>query len=331
MPSAAHRRHRAVLTMAARVFIVRSNEHIMKDTLDLHGFTKAQGIAALTQFLDQVKTKNRDAKKRAEDGEIWVQIITGSGAHSGFGGGPVLRDAVQSLLVKRNMIFKLNRGKGSFNVKANSGHELFKSPPPTDTKVIVRKAPENIPALPKTACSYACLGDAGFAGVDPLPAEVSASDANLKESQDARVKLELERQREEKMVNDAVARSLETDNNDGFEESLLQEAMSLSMQDLQQQQQLEQEDRLKCDNELQEALKKSEKEYTDREKDVDFEIQEAMQMSQRESTPEDTQWMEVLEASRKEFVHQMEAEEGVLQDSLEQASALSLNPAASSQ
>lgn len=296
-----------------------SNEETITATLDLHGFTKSEGIAALTRFFEQVKTTNRNTLD--SDGDIWVQIITGSGAHSGGSGGPVLRDAVQSLLVKRNMIFKLNRGKGSFNVKANSGHELFKAPLPTDSKVIVQEAPERVPALPKKDYSSASLGEASYNALDPLPSEVSANDSNLRESQREGERLERERRVEEKMVNDAVARSLEVENNVDLEESLLLQAMSLSMQELHY---FEDGEGLKCEAELQEALTASQKEYTDREDEINLEVQEAMQMSQRESTLEDEQWMEILEASKKEFEKQLEEEEEVLQESLERAIALSL-------
>ena len=44
------------------------------DTLDLHGFNKAEAIRRTTDFLDR--------STPSDSGNAWVLIITGSGAHS---------------------------------------------------------------------------------------------------------------------------------------------------------------------------------------------------------------------------------------------------------
>lgn len=113
-------------------------------TIDLHGFTKIQAIERTTFFLDQIRHKhrNRNYTKTTVSGPLTVTIITGSGKHSTDG--PVLRDAIQKLLQKRQMSFQLNHGKGSFTVDALSGidlynPDLFKS----DTKVLVKHSSDN--------------------------------------------------------------------------------------------------------------------------------------------------------------------------------------------
>ena len=45
------------------------------DTLDLHGFNKAEATRRTTDFLDRSTTLSTS-------GKAWVLIITGSGAHS---------------------------------------------------------------------------------------------------------------------------------------------------------------------------------------------------------------------------------------------------------
>jgi len=124
----------------------RNAQHSMdkSKTIDLHGYTKIQAIERTTFFLDQIrhKQRNRNYTKTTVSGPLMVSIITGSGKHSTDG--PVLRDAIQKLLQKRQMSFQLNHGKGSFTVDALSGidlynPDLFKS----DTKVLVKHSSDN--------------------------------------------------------------------------------------------------------------------------------------------------------------------------------------------
>ena len=112
--------------------------------LDLHGCTKLQAIKRLTFFLDQLRHKHKTPRTlRAQNqiptvpGPMAVTIVTGSGKHSTHG--PVLRQAVEKTLQRRQMVFQLNPGNGSFCVDALSGIELVArdNSLKEDTKVIV--------------------------------------------------------------------------------------------------------------------------------------------------------------------------------------------------
>lgn len=96
-------------------------------TLDLHGCRKDQAIRELTNFLEEMS--------KHPGNECWVKIITGSGSHSQEG--PVLRSKVSELLLKRDIDFALNRGRGSFTVNAKSGFVLYKTLRAEDTKIRV--------------------------------------------------------------------------------------------------------------------------------------------------------------------------------------------------
>ncbi|CAB9509510.1 expressed unknown protein [Seminavis robusta] len=90
-------------------------------TIDLHGYTKETAIRAVTNFFE---TSARQAKQR----NPWVMVITGTGAHSGSLGGPILKQAVQKLLIKRKMEFCYSKKKGFFYVNCLSGHVLKSNP-----------------------------------------------------------------------------------------------------------------------------------------------------------------------------------------------------------
>mmetsp|Transcript_19409 Transcript_19409/g.42186 ORF Transcript_19409/g.42186 Transcript_19409/m.42186 type:complete len:301 (+) Transcript_19409:146-1048(+) len=105
---------------------------VARDTLDLHGYNKSEGVRRTTEFLDRTRTRNKNVEK------AWVLIITGSGAHSSDG--PVLRGAIESILVKRKIEYHVMKGKGSLLVNAASGFVLYDPAQPTDSKVIVTQA-----------------------------------------------------------------------------------------------------------------------------------------------------------------------------------------------
>ena len=106
-------------------------------TLDLHGKLVEDAIAEVTLFLERIRTYHHHAAALTGGGgtTCFVQIITGSGSHSRHG--PILRSAVQKLLDKRRMIWKLEHGGGSFQVDALSGDDLYDPGEATDSKVLI--------------------------------------------------------------------------------------------------------------------------------------------------------------------------------------------------
>lgn len=112
-------------------------------TLDLHGKRLEEAIYEVTIFLERIRRAvAASSRGRSLTGRniLFVQIITGSGSHSSHG--PVLRNAVQRLLDKRGMDFRLERGGGAFQVDALSGHDLFDPGPAVCSKVVVTEQTE---------------------------------------------------------------------------------------------------------------------------------------------------------------------------------------------
>lgn len=67
-------------------------------------------------------------------------IVTTREQHSAHG--PILRDAVQKLLKKRGMRYRLGTGGGAFQVDALSGWDLYDPGPATTSKVVVAEESE---------------------------------------------------------------------------------------------------------------------------------------------------------------------------------------------
>jgi hypothetical protein len=229
------------------------------ESLDLHGYTKPQGISALTSFLDQVSRRYK--------GDVWVLVITGSGAHGSCG--PVLRNAVQALLEKRKMKYTCNRGKGSFNVQANSGHVLYAPEGPRDTKVLLQEAPESVPSLPKAS------NRRGRSEYDPLPAEVAAADAVLEESREQHLKVVKEMKKGEWLMKKALSLSIiDAKREVEDEERLIQRALCLSV--------IKDQVSSSDDDDLRIALELSQTEFA-MEQDDDEELKRSLELSQVEA------------------------------------------------
>jgi len=110
------------------------------EVLDLHGKSKEKAILSMTIFLsDCVRRYHMQQSKNISgticNGEVWVKIITGCGKHSKQG--PVLRKAVQATLNKREMIHVMDKWKGSFMVRADSGNLLTTENNAIDTKLLI--------------------------------------------------------------------------------------------------------------------------------------------------------------------------------------------------
>jgi Smr domain len=311
-------KHAAMKFAMASPFIraskpAHSNNTEITATLDLHGHSRSKAISTLTQFLDQVTTDNRGSGESA----IWVQVITGSGIHSTEG--PVLRDAVKDLLSRRQMLYTLDKGKGSFTVKANSGQLLYAASQPTDTKVIVQPAPELIPTLPHQQRNPPVAIQQRFDGShsrnhpssQPLdayerssssedfrlvPAEVAAVDRMQADVRRVEVSfseaLKLSAARadtdEEKLLQQAMTLSM-IEGKECEEFSTLQQALAISQQEHSEQQE---EDEILMHSQLQAALERSERELSFRYDDgaaveggdnpMD-ELQQVLELSKKES------------------------------------------------
>ena len=112
-------------------------------TIDLHGKLVEDAITEVTLFLERIRTYHHHHAAATGGGTTTtfnVQIITGSGSHSRHG--PILRSAVQKLLEKRRMVWKLEHGGGSFQVDALSGDDLYDPGEATDSKVLIAEEKE---------------------------------------------------------------------------------------------------------------------------------------------------------------------------------------------
>jgi hypothetical protein len=103
--------------------------------LDLHGRRLEEAIAEVTMYFDRIRSAYSSITSSAASNSLNVTIITGKGSHSAQG--PVLRSAIQKLLVKRGMTFSIEHGKGAFKVDALSGWDLYAAEAASCSKVVV--------------------------------------------------------------------------------------------------------------------------------------------------------------------------------------------------
>lgn len=223
--------------------------------------------------------------------DCWVLVITGSGVHSPEG--PVLRTCVEALLKKRQMHYTINKGRGSFSVKANSGIVLYDPELPTDSKVIVKPAPESVPALPKP--SRARFNPLSYDGEAPTPLEAAETDKAIEESRKDQQEAFREQKKEEKLLKRAVSMSLlQAKEEEDKEKDLLERALSMSRLECDAQRSAE-------DEELQRAMELSMTEVVQRDTDISDDVQRALKLSRQVSSREDEELLQVLELSKLEF------------------------------
>ena len=157
----------------------------IQDTLDLHGETKEKAIAKLTSFLDTIRHKHKHKWRQTQQQQFMVTIITGSGSH-GFDG-PVLRNAVQKTLNKREMNYDLTHGKGAFEVDALSGIDLFEEPKKNSKIITVESEEFSILSNRNNGAGYklsqtskkSASRQSTCETVDPSPAELASDDEKI--------------------------------------------------------------------------------------------------------------------------------------------------------
>jgi len=220
-------------------------------TLDLHGYTKSEALSRTTWFLDQTNMLNSK--------HHWVLIITGTGAHSSHG--PVLRGAVEALLVKRNIEYHSMKGKASFLVNAASGLVLYEPPQPKDSKVVVAPKSASLSLIRHRSIRGATLGQ-----------DVSEKlNENLKT-----LKKEFHnRRKEEEVFHEVISKSLEDEERLKAEDKeLIERAYNLSL--------LEKEKEVEEDRKLQEAIETAKHESIIEGMDEEEQIQKTLALSKLE-------------------------------------------------
>lgn len=162
------------------------NQRQPVEILDVHGKTKEKAILSMTMFLSDCIRKHQHLNNEG----VWVRIITGCGKHSSQG--PILRNAVQATLDKREMDYVMDKWKGSFTVRADSGHPLTECTnwKMLDTKILIvsslpqptksERADFPKPTLTTSVDSSPSLVD----NHDPLPREVLHDDKSLQRAKE---------------------------------------------------------------------------------------------------------------------------------------------------
>ena len=287
---------------------IDQNQMKYHGTIDLHGCKKSDAISRLTSFMEELTIQHKKKHKQRKSGEVWVLVITGSGAHSQHG--PILRTAVQSLFEKRNMTFFLNKGKGAFTVNVNSGYKLYAPELPSCTKVlltneqIIRKKSEGWgnssdrrQAPPNTSNEYS-----------PSLAEVAAENAIIEESKKEYEQEKKIETKEGRLLKRAMSMSkLEAEQQQQEEESEMKKALSLSMIDTTH---IEPDDDLRRVLEMSRIDAEIEQEKAEA-YDLEEELQKALEMSREqihtaandgdgEGESDDAELQRILEKSKLE-------------------------------
>lgn len=246
----------------------------------------------MTSFLEKVVRKSRE---RRQFGDIWVLVITGSGAHSPEG--PVLRDAVQNLLEKRKMKYSINRGKGSFTVNANSGIEFYEPGQPVCSKVILKEAPAKLPAIPKGGVTIPGH-NLGLVYRDdaPTPNEVAATEKAIEASRVDQQRCFREEKKEEKILKTVISKSLlEIKKEQDQEEQMFKHALSLSALESSPSHGVD------FERDLRVALELSKNEVELPCESLDEELQKVLELSQKVMSREDEELQQSLALSVEEF------------------------------
>ncbi|OEU18844.1 hypothetical protein FRACYDRAFT_260579 [Fragilariopsis cylindrus CCMP1102] len=257
--------------------------------LDLHGYNKSEGIRRTTDFLDRIASKSKQNSTKA-----WALVVTGSGAHSSHSQGPVLRGAIENLLIKRNIEYYPMKGNGSFLVNALSGFVLYEPEQPRDTKVIISANANNAKNNHPSASYSSAV--ASMAAIKPLSLKQQIDNTNngvaLKKAYNKQRKEELAYQR-------AMSQSLAdpTYRAEKQEEESLERAFNLSI--------LEKRRELQEEQKIQKIIEDSRRESRIQAMAELDEIQKVAELSIREfeqaMADEEDEIQKVAESSKREF------------------------------
>jgi Uncharacterized protein conserved in bacteria len=305
----------------------RNHKHNHNLTLDLHGCTKLQAIEKLTFFLDQIRTRCHHDHNYNHN-QRFVTIITGSGKHSSHG--PVLRQAIQHVLEKRQMNFHLNdRGKGSFCVDALSGIDLVDRAMMrhVSTKIVTiredEQQAEGVTLFPRDGLRMsqdATLDNPSNNGNDellPTPGEVARDDDLIQRikmlSHDEAIQIKSLQTKEENELQKAFEASAKIQEDMDLKRVLL---LSKEQHELEQEEYIQHE-RILLSNALEMSLKlEQEREERDR-----IELERVLKLLEKESgsdnnvnvgeaeEEEDLDLLQVLECSKRQDGQRMDFEE----------------------
>lgn len=304
------------------------------DTLDLHGYTREDAIRAVTKFWE-------DAGRKYSQNP-WVCVITGTGAHSGALGGPILKQAIHKLLIKRQMEFSYcKKPRGMFLVNVRSGIVLKHNPSAvellraagdttqvvedawnqdTKVKVVQREhipgatAPR-LPAQKKKATGKKARKDA----MNYAQASVSGPQHERLNTGPAPRPSELAA--DQRMLDQAKTASLKYtrkyQSQRDKEENMVREAMQKTEQEALEEQRLEEEELNRILALSQEEHQQHQTPEIDEEAELERILQLSLEESQKQPPMEDSwdeaEWQKALSQSNLEYNH-TERERGQQQD-----------------
>jgi hypothetical protein len=259
-------------------------------TLDLHGAREGQAIRAVTDFIEENRSRGN------------VRIITGTGSHST--NGPVLRTSVRKLLEKRQMSWESDTS-GSFLVNSNTGITLYREAA-VDTKVMVVEAQAVLAPIRATRCvSFGqpilatVVNDTGitiesssapsserFASwADSTPAQVASADQALYNTRELSMITENAERKTREYDKQEVARALalskkDLEHEEAEEQALLEQVLALSSAEQEQFTPLK---GLTEEELLQQGLEESQRELSETEElseqELDRALREALEKS----------------------------------------------------
>jgi hypothetical protein len=204
----------------------------------------------------------------------------------------VLRGAVEELLKKRQMTYKLLPGRASFMVNAASGIVLYEPEQPRDTKVVLTDDSES---FLRANHKVAAASDRwiGVMTKSVSQSTVEFANENVMENGRALQKTFQDQRNEDRAMKKALSMSLMTEENENEEErELLRRAVSLSV--------LDNQEEMEEVKKMQELIRQSELEFQ-LDNDPEANLARALDLSRKECSEEDDDLLNALELSMLDF------------------------------